>query len=611
MGMKRKSIVLIWMLAFSFSLSVSAQTVISVEDFGLKPNTFADVTAKVSEAIKTCKSGENTILVFPAGRYDFWPEKADKREFYVSNTSSEIEVLSKTKTLGLLLDGMNGLTIEGNGSLFVFHGKMTTFAIVNSRNITLQNISFDFERPTMSEMTLREVGDEVMVADIHPDSKYMIINGKLKWYGEGWGKERFHSIKFRPGEGTGFYSSWSPFDKATAEVVAPLRVKFTGDFRNHKFIPGDVLTTRDPYRDQVGAFINRSSNINLRNVAMQYMHGLGIVNQFSENLTFSNVTVAPRPESGRVIAAFADCMHFSGCKGQITIENCRFRGAHDDPVNVHGTHLKVLEVLSPRELKVRFMHHQTYGFEAFLAGDTVGFVSASTLEVYGRGAVTSGRLVSEREMVVEMQQPVPASLEAGDVLENITWNPSVTIRNCRFEQTNTRGLLITTRGKVIIENNEFMRTGMHGILIANDASSWYESGPVQDVVIRNNLFEYCGYNSAPNNYVINIAPENHELVNGLMIHRNILIEENTFRVYDTPVLSARSTENLRFIHNRIIRADFAGLPRGNRPAFNLTGCRKVEITKNLFEEANKPAIIMSHMGKADLKTDIGDLSHVD
>jgi hypothetical protein len=45
----------------------------------------------------------------------------------------------------------------------------------------------------------------------------------------------------------------------------------------------------------------------------------------------------------------------------------------------------------------------------------------------------------------------------------------------------------------------------------------FESGAVQDVTISNNTFEECGHNSGSG--AIAIAPENHELVAGNMVHR--------------------------------------------------------------------------------------------
>ncbi|HWW38763.1 right-handed parallel beta-helix repeat-containing protein [Pedobacter sp.] len=582
-------------------LQVSAQ-VIDVTKFGAKPNSFADATESVKKAIAAANKQPKSVLNFPKGRYDFWPDQATETHYYISNSSSEKEFPIKRQRVGLFLKGQKNITIEGNGSVFIFHGKMITWVLDSCENISIQNLAINYERPGMSEMTLQDLSASSITAKIHPDSKFAIVEGRLEWYGEKWTPKNYHAVLVRPAEGTLFYSNWTPFLNSKAEITAPLTVKFTGDFSKFKGQQGDVLTIRDPYRDYVGAFNNRSKNISLHHLKMYSMHGLGIVSQFSENLSFDSVYVEPEKGSGRVIASSADGMHFSGCKGQITISNCRFNGLHDDPVNVHGTHLIVSEIISPTELKLRFMHPQSYGFNAYIAGDSVAYLHPASLQIFSQGMVKTAKLINEREMLVEMQKPFNTELKIGDALENITWTPSVTIKNSRFERTISRGNLITTRRKVIVENNVYYRTGMHAILIENDASGWYESGIVTDVTIRNNQFIECGYNSFPNNYVININPQNHQLVPKYYVHKNIRIENNTFKVYDYPILEARSTNGLTFIHNKIEKSDF--MPAGQkRPEFNLTACTGVKIKDNQFETIGS-VIQLQNMDKGDIKTDI-------
>ena len=243
--------------------------------------------------------------------------------------------------------------------------------------------------------------------------------------------------------------------------------------------------------------------------------------------------MAPQENSGRIISSFADCFHFSGCKGKIVIDGCSTSGSHDDPINVHGTHLKVIAIAKDKKVTVRFMHHQTYGFEAFFAKDSIAFVNPKTLKPIAYAKLKSAKLINKREMQLELDGALSDKVKVGDVIENSSWTPEVTIRNSRFERTNTRGMLLTTSRKVLVENNTFYRTGMHAILIADDASSWFESGAVRDVTIRNNTFQECS------GTVINIAPENHELVGGFYVHHNIKIENNIFNVFDSSIVSAR------------------------------------------------------------------------
>ncbi|MCC6287961.1 MAG: right-handed parallel beta-helix repeat-containing protein [Chitinophagaceae bacterium] len=595
--------VLLVILFFSVTI-VNAQT-INVADYGAVPNSFADATAAVQKAIEACREQNKSVISFPEGRYDFWPDKAIETRYYISNSSSEVEVPEKKQRVGLLFKNLKNITIEGNNSLFVFHGKMIAWVIDSSENISVRNVSVNYERPGMSEMTIKEITPASVTAVVHPDSKFSIIDGHLEWYGEKWIMRNFHAVLVRPAEGRLLYSSWTPFLNSRAEVVAPLTVKFTGDFSSFKAMPGDILTIRDRYRDYVAVFQNRSKNISLTNIHMNSMHGLGIVSQFCENLAYDSVFVEPDPHSGRVIASSADGMHFSGCKGQITINHCRFNGMHDDPVNVHGTHLKVMEIISPTTLKLKFMHHQTYGFAAFAAGDSVAFLHAASLQIFGAGIVKSAKLTSEREMMIEMEQPFSNKLKEGDALENTTWTPSLAIRNSRFAGTVSRGTLVTTSRKVIIENNVYYRTGMQAILIENDASGWYESGPVRDVTIRNNQFIECGYNSGENNYVIRINPEAHELVPGYYVHSNIRIENNDFKVYDYPVLFAKSTNGLLFAGNTIEKSNFieSGV---KRPSIRLIACTGVKVNNNIFKDV-EPELQVEKMKKKDVKTDIKEV----
>ncbi|MCF3107361.1 right-handed parallel beta-helix repeat-containing protein [Niabella sp. CC-SYL272] len=582
--------------------AVPDSPVVYLADYGARSNSFENASPAVVKALEACRGKRQPTLVLPGGRIDLWPDGAFKKELYISN-DTESDSASKVKNIGFLLDSMEGLTIEGHNTLVVLHGKMISFALINSRKITLRNIAFDYERPTMSEATVASVSDSAAVLAVHPDSRYQVRNGQVTFYGEGWKSNRLHAIRFNPATSFMHYSSFQPFLKAGASELAPFQLAFAGDFSKRDFSKGDILTFRDPYRDNSGGFIWLSKNIRLEGVQMHYMHGLGIVSQFSENISFRRVSVKPRETSGRVIAAFADAFHFSGCKGTIVIDSCETSGLHDDPVNVHGTHLKITEQTDDTHVKLQFMHHQTYGFPAFFSGDSVALIDPETLQEVGYARVRNATLVNKKEMVVEMDRPIPGTIRPGLCMENLTWTPSVEIRNSLFERTNTRGMLITTRKKVVIEHNVFKRTGMHAILIADDAASWYESGPVRDVTIRNNTFESCGYNQAPGSYVIAILPENHKKVPGYYVHRNISITGNVFTIFDAPVLIAKSVDGLMVHSNTIKKADrLNGLQK--RPAFELRDCRNISIKKNTTDVPWPVRVHLANTDRSAVQTDL-------
>jgi hypothetical protein len=562
-------------------LSVSSRNIaqtkarISVTDYGAIPDSHGDATGAFRRAIAACKSVPHPVLVIPCGRYHLYPDSAVKKDYYITNTSSETECPSKTKTIGLLFEGIRNLRVEGEGSLLLFHGKMTTMVVDHCDGFTIENLSEDFIRPTMSEFTVTRASDTAVDVRVHPDSWYRVDKDKLTWYGEGWVDHDHFCI--RVDSSHAFFYANEDYERllaARASETGPQTLHFAGSFAPSHFPIGSVFTTRDPIRDQVGIFVTNCRNIQLKNITMHYMHGLGIVSQFSENLTFKRVSISPDKKSGRMIASFADGMHFSSCKGLIFIDSCRFDGLHDDAVNVHGVHLAIVRRAAPDQLIVRYMHPQTYGFIAYHPGDSIAFVHPNTLSIFRYGIIKSARMLSPRDILIALRDPLPGHFDTGDVIENLTWTPRLVIRHCQVSGTNTRGFLITTRRKAVVEYNTFYRLGMSAILVADDGLSWYESGQVHDLTIRHNLFIECGNNILQAPYAITISPENRPPFEQ-PVHRNIRITDNHFISYSPAILTAKSVNRLRFTGNVLERRPyFGGVPPDTtrKSGFQLLGC---------------------------------------
>lgn len=582
--MKTLTLLPLFLLFYCITSFARQNDTIYVSAFGAIPYSYENNVIKIQKAIEECKRVGAKVLVFEKGRYDIWPEGAIRKEYFISNTSTEQECPSKVKTVGLLFEGMDGLTILGNGATLMFHGKMTTIVFDRCRNMKLSDIHVDFERPAGSELRYTKVNDEGVEVTIHRDTRYEIVNGKMSLYGEGWRSNRNHCIEYDPEVETFKYSQgWNTLAGSVAKEIAPGTVRFTTP-ETFKPKVGNTLTIRDIIRDQVGMFIYESKDITLNEVQMHYMHGLGIVSQYSENITMDRVSCKPREGSGRLLAASADMMHFSGCKGKIQIDHCYFAGAQDDPINVHGTNLRAVEKVDGKTLKLRFMHGQSYGFNAYFPGDTVAFVRASAMERFAKACVVSVKRMSDRIVEVTFDKEIPEGLELNhDCVENLTATPEVEIRNCYFTRTSTRGTLMTTPRKVVIENNTYYKTGMSAILIEGDAEGWFESGPVCDVLIKGNTFIDCAYNGGPGNAVIALHPSNTVIDPNRPVHRNIRIENNIFKTYDHPILYAKSTCGLFLKNNTIVRTQTLPSSSDNRNTFYLNGCKDVVIQGTKFD----------------------------
>ncbi|QOD60716.1 right-handed parallel beta-helix repeat-containing protein [Polaribacter haliotis] len=485
---------------------------------------------------------ENPITInFSVGIYNFYPENAYKNQFQISNTN---DAPKDFKAVAFYFLEAENVRLNGNGAEIMFRGKVMETGIRYSKNITIENLTFDYYRPTVSELKVIKTNNSYADVEIHADSKYKIIDSTLTWVGEGW-KHKPQSLwqAFNP-ETDKVARTSLPVNNLSFSKIGDQKVRIHFD-KNPGLKEGIIYQNRNTFRDYAAVFSERSSNIIWKNVTVHFMHGMGFVSQFCENITFDNLSVKPSEKSGRTCAAWADILHFSSCKGNIEIKNSYLSAANDDAVNVHGTHLRITEKLSNKKIRVRFMHPQTFGFEAFFAGDSVEFVSNTSLLSYSKNKVVSAKMLNEKEMELELKQPVPHNINPKDVIENTTWTPNLTITNTKIAHIPTRGVLITTRAKVRIENNEFNKPTMSGVLIADDANGWFESGPVKNVIIKNNKFIDCG---SP---VINIHPENKVVVSGAFVHENIKISKNLFSINSGKILFAKSTRNIQFTNNTI------------------------------------------------------------
>lgn len=516
-----------------------------------------------------------TVRLSP-GIYKLDRSKSTQVLYHISNTTSESEDPDPTKHIGLYLHSLKNITIDGCGSTLQMNGEMTSFVLDRCEGIILKNLNIDYKHPTQTEVEVLEEGKDYLIVQVHPTSQYRIVDEQLEWYGDGWSfKNGIAQSYDRASNMT--WRSWSPMENLIRAVELRPNVLYLQYKEKPQVGLHIVFQMRDSFRDEVSGFVNRSKNVQLENLNFYYLGNFGVVCQYSENVTFDRCNFAPRPDSGRTNAGFADFIQVSGCRGMIDIRNSRFSGAHDDPINIHGTHLRVTEFLSPNRLKVRFMHDQTFGFEAFFKGDDIELVDPLSLLAVEKAKVKEAKLVTPREMELTLSGPLsPEVIQRKDlVVENVLWTPEVRITNNYFERIPTRGILITTRRKSLIEGNTFYGMQMSGILVADDGLSWYESGPVHDLTIRRNTFFNCG------EPVINIDPENREYKGA--VHKNITIEENYFymRKNSSSVIRAKAVDGLVIRHNLIYTSD---AEKNKESDFIQTrDCNEVSVEKNRIQ----------------------------
>lgn len=468
-------------------------------------------------------------LVLELGEYYLDVDGVPKPTLYITNTIGDNEWKEGEEkhrnAVGLYFDGIKNLTLEGNGSTFIAMGQMTNVAMCNCSNITIKNVTFKAKNPDMHRLTVVKKGIGYIDFALDEDSRYECSDGDYRFVGKGYCTPFFAHRnmawwigKIPTGQPDVIFRTFHPLRGAYSfREIAPYL------FRAKYLVPifcsvGDEFHLYDVRRKYQGIFADKCNDIVLDGVRQSFNYGLATVFQRCENLTIVNCTFAPDKESGKKMASVADFIQVCSCRGKVEIVGNEFCGAGDDCLNVHGVHFKIVQI-DGQDILVKFMHPQTLGYCPFEEGDRLRFVSPRTLLVVGENRVGHARLVDDYTIKITLSSPIDTAVK-GLVVENATACPDVLFKGNSLTRIITRGLLLTSAGKIVVEDNDFYNTSMNAILISDDANSWYESGMVRDVTIEGNRF------FGNEGYYVCVKPEN--LVHDGFVHSGITIKSNLF-----------------------------------------------------------------------------------
>ena len=562
---------LLSVLSLSLVLScttLSAQKVYEISAFGLKANSSKNASPVLQKALAKIKAeykeGEKVILRFPEGRYEFHEKGAAVREYYISNHDQ-----TNPKKVGIALEDMKNLTLDGQGSEFVFHGRMLPVSLLRSENCLLKNFSSDFENPHIAQVKIVENDpQDGIVFEPAPWVDYRIAKDSIfEAYGEGWTMRHSWGIAF-DGDTKHLVYNTSDIGCPTkgASEVAPRRIHAPG-WKDARLVPGTVVAMRGWGRPTPGIFLSHDVNTTIENVKVHYAEGMGLLAQLCENITLEKFGVCLKGDADpRYFTTQADATHFSGCKGKIVSCNGLYEGMMDDAINVHGTYLKVVKRVDDRTLVGRYMHGQSWGFEWGCPGDEVQFIRSNTMELVGKqNKIISIRPYDKeqtegaREFLITFQEPVDQVIneQSGFGIENLTWTPEVLFSGNVIRNNRARGSLFSTPRKTIVENNLFDHTSGAAILLCGDCNGWFETGACLHVIIRKNRFVNALTNLFQfTNAVISIYPEIPDLKGQQQYFHGgpeggIVIEDNEFETFDAPILYAKSVDGLVFRNNTI------------------------------------------------------------
>lgn len=505
--------------------------------------------------------GAGDTLVLEKKHYHFYPEGTVKKEYFISNNDGG------SKPIALPLFGKRNVTVEGNGAELIFHGEILPIVADGAENLTLRDLSIDYATPFYAQAEIRAVEkDGILLAFDGKDFSAEVRDGRFYFHSvaEGWefcpektlslefdrhGHPSAHSEPYFAYVGApkdfGFLSRM--YQTVTLEQRAENLIFMRGGIAP-RHTAGNFLVMTYSGRNCPGILITDSKDVTLRNIRLYHTLAMGVIAQRSEQLHLDGVVAQPREGSGRLLSTNADATHFVNCRGHITLENCKFVQMMDDAVNIHGIYHLYREKLGESTLRLGFGHPQQRGQQVYRIGDRIALIDAEKNETLLEATVLAAEMQSPDAVILTLDRPVP---EPGEcfVTENRSTAPDVHIRNCEAGHNRPRGFLLSSSGKILVENCRLY--SMHqGIQLSGEMKDWFESGAVRNACIRNCDFTGCAYAGG-----VAIVCRPKLRCTDTVFNGRVCVEHNLFSGAEKRICHVESCDEAIFRENRFVYND--------------------------------------------------------
>ena len=233
-----------------------------------------------------------------------------------------------------------------------------------------------------------------------------------------------------------------------------------------------------------------------------------------------------------------------------------------------------IERVSENEIFVREVHNQSKGIQVYRDGDKIQVVNVNSLIPYTEKTIKKAEYLNQDMIRLVLLEDV-SDVKVGDNIENVDRNADLIFRNNIVRNNRARGMLIATRGKVIIEDCYFHTSGS-AILFESNGSYWFESGGTTDVTVQNNFFDRCKY-TVWGVSVISCVPRM-AIEDEKYFHKNIKINNNEFKTTFDHLIQFDNVENISFKGNRV-SAD-----KGVTPKVTVKHVKNASIDENIVIE---------------------------
>jgi hypothetical protein len=466
------------------------------------------------------------------------------------------------------VEGADDFTLDGQGAKLIFYGAVLPIRIGNSRRVTVRNLTIDWQRPFFTQAVVTGSGPGWLSFSVDADGYPLRVNaGRLIAFdGFGWQTDSLWNLL--------------PFDPVRKEVSTRIenwhlhhRHKATdeggGQFRleaafAEAYAPGTPIVLMHGNRVAPGVWIEDSQQVVVQDVTIHHAPAMGLVAQLSRDVTIERFHI--RPSGDRLFSTWVDAVHLVDCDGLTQVLDCELSGQFDDSANIHASFSRVIRCSEPRAARLQHVHPQRYGPTPATPGTGLAFYRRSDMQrVLVTTVVSSCRINEEISDIVVADDLPTAAAEL--VCSRFNPDNTVVVRGCRLGANRGRGLLINLEHHILVEGNHFHVSGM-AVESIPDANYWWEGSPVQDLTIRGNVFDDCGFGpcgdtlihlgpelpdgSDPRNGAVRTFPASHKSNAGASVLRNVRILDNTIIRHRGRLLHAHGVDGLTFAGNRLV-----------------------------------------------------------
>lgn len=474
-----------------------------------------------------------------------------------------------------MLEGLEDITIDGQGSELIFSSPVPYFDLYKSDGIKIKNLVLDWDwdhKPLAAVGVVTSISADGCYIDFtYPTIDSVDENKAFSIVGP-FDRKRYtpgenRAFEFRPYRNNHFHAEDKEMEKLVRELSNifqeghvekinknTLRFKTCNpEWSKSHFSLGQCFNFRYFEYDGCAVRGEKCSNITLEDITIHGCPGHGFL--FSggvEKIHFQRCKITPKPGTDRSISISVDCLHVGNSKGMIVIENCDFSYAGDDCINLHDNSCMGIEKIDRNTLKAYRVDEKAMQFER---GSLIE-IRNPDLSPTGFSAMIESVEYNARQRyaMLNLDKDIPDNLSKDSIIFNRSFHTDYyIIRNNRFSNNRARGILLqSSHGRV--ENNVFENIQGAAIQIETGAESrWSEGQGVLDLLIQNNTIRSCDLNG----WQMAVIYMGVYLPSGRTdypIFKDIEISNNTIVDIPRQAFFASSADNVLFANNAIINA---------------------------------------------------------